>query len=141
MLLVLSVYIIYWRETRQYQRNVHLIIQLKPSNPGKRFIEMQLVHLNDIFEDNQNIVCDRFERNSVNLMKNRLLVAKNTRKFQCILTCSRHIVNHGNLHQEQQHSNRLLAILVCDKLLRNMMNWKSIGLILMLIYNDVIKSS
>ena len=76
MLLVLSVYVIYWRETRQYQRNVHLIIQLKPSNPGKRFIEMQLVYLNDIFEDNQNIVRDRFERNSVNLMKNRLLVAK-----------------------------------------------------------------
>ena len=76
MLLVLSVYVIYWRETRQYQRNVHLIIQLKPSNPGKRFIEMQLVYLNDIFEDNQNIVCDLFETNSVNVMKNRLLVAK-----------------------------------------------------------------
>ena len=36
--------------------------------------EMQLVYLNDIFED--NIVRDSFGTNSVNMMKNRPLVAK-----------------------------------------------------------------
>ena len=33
------------------------------------------------------------------------------------------------------------AILVCNKLLRNLKTWKSIGLMLLVIYNDVIKSS
>ena len=37
---------------------------------------MQLVYLIDIFENNYNIVRDRFETDSVNMMKNRLLVAK-----------------------------------------------------------------
>ena len=40
------------------------------------FIEMQLVYLIDIFEDNHNIIRDRLETVSVNVMKNRLLVAK-----------------------------------------------------------------
>ena len=40
------------------------------------FIEMQLVCLIDIFEDNHNIIRDRLETDSVNVMKNRLLVAK-----------------------------------------------------------------
>ena len=37
---------------------------------------MQLIYLIDIFEDNYNIVCDRFETDSLNVMKNRPLVAK-----------------------------------------------------------------
>ena len=37
---------------------------------------MQLLHLNDIFEDNHNIVRDCFEIDPVNVMKNRPLVAK-----------------------------------------------------------------
>ena len=37
---------------------------------------MQLVYLIDIFEGNYNIVCDCFETDSVNVMKNKLLVAK-----------------------------------------------------------------
>ena len=32
---------------------------------------MQLVYLTDIFEDNYNIVRDRFETDPVNVMKNR----------------------------------------------------------------------
>ena len=40
----------------------------------------------DIFEDNHNIERDRFERDSVRVLKNRLLVAKNSRKFQFIST-------------------------------------------------------
>ena len=46
---------------------------------------MQLISLADIFEDNYNIVRDRFETDSVNLMKNMSLVAKKQRKFQYIL--------------------------------------------------------
>ena len=42
---------------------------------------MQLVYLIDIFEDNHNIVRDRFETDSVNMMKNRLLVAKKHKKI------------------------------------------------------------
>ena len=37
---------------------------------------MYLVYLIDIFEDNYNIVRDRFETDSVNMMKNRPLVTK-----------------------------------------------------------------
>ena len=33
------------------------------------------------------------------------------------------------------------AIMVCDKVLRNLKTWKSIGLMLLVIYNDAIKSS
>ena len=45
---------------------------------------MQLIY---IFQDNYNtdIVCDRFETDSVNVMKNSPLVAKKQRKFQNIL--------------------------------------------------------
>ena len=45
---------------------------------------MQLIYLIDIFQDNHNIVRDRFERNSVNLMKYRPLVAKKQMQFQYI---------------------------------------------------------
>ena len=37
---------------------------------------MQIIYLVDIFEDNYNIVHDRFETDPVNVMKNRPLVAK-----------------------------------------------------------------
>ena len=42
---------------------------------------MQLIYLIDIFQDNYNIARDHFETDSVNVMKNRLLVAKKQRKF------------------------------------------------------------
>ena len=48
---------------------------------GKGFMEMQLICLIDIFEDNYNIVRDRFETDSVNVIKNRLLVAKKQRIY------------------------------------------------------------
>ena len=44
-------------------------------------MEMQLICLIDIFEDNYNIVRDRFETDSVNVIKNRLLVAKKQRIY------------------------------------------------------------
>ena len=46
---------------------------------------MQLIYFIDIFEDNYNMVRDRFETDSGNVMKNRPLVAKKQRKFQYIL--------------------------------------------------------
>ena len=46
---------------------------------------MQIISLIDIFEDNFKIVPDRFEIDSVNVMKNRLLVVKKQRKFQYTL--------------------------------------------------------
>ena len=49
------------------------------------FIEMQLIYLIDIFQDRYNIVRDHFEIDSVNVMKNKTLVAKQQWKFQYIL--------------------------------------------------------
>ena len=45
---------------------------------------MQLTYPADIFEDNYNIAQDRFETESVNVMKYMSLVAKKQRKFQYI---------------------------------------------------------
>ena len=45
---------------------------------------MQLIYLVDTFEANYNILRDRFETESVNVMKYMSLVAKKLRKFQHI---------------------------------------------------------
>ena len=57
---------------------------------------MQLIYLNDIFQDNYNIACDHFETDSVNVMENRSLVAKKQRKFQYILAWLSLSENHEN---------------------------------------------
>ena len=67
---------------------------------------MQLIYPVDIFEDNYNIARDRFETDSVNVMKNRPLVAKKQRKSQYILAWLSLSENHENCHLEQQHSKR-----------------------------------
>ena len=59
---------------------------------------MQLIYLNDIFQDNYNIACDHFETDSVNVMENRSLVAKKQRKFQYILAWLTLSENHVNCH-------------------------------------------
>ena len=59
---------------------------------------MQLIYLINIFEDNYNIVHDRFETDSVNVVKNRPLVAKKQRKFQFILAWFSLSENHENCH-------------------------------------------
>ena len=67
---------------------------------------MQLIYLIDIFQDDYNILRDRFETDSVDLMKNGLLVAKKQSKFQYILAfLSLSEKNHENCRLEQQHSN------------------------------------
>ena len=57
---------------------------------------MQLIYLIDVSEDNYDIVRDRFETDSVNMMKNRSLVAKKQRKFQYILAWLSLSENHEN---------------------------------------------
>ena len=61
-------------------------------------MKMQLIYLVYIFQDNYNIVRDRFETDSVNVMKNRPLVAKKQRKFQYILAWLGLSENHENCH-------------------------------------------
>ena len=43
---------------------------------------MQIIYLIDIFQDYFNIVRDCFQTDSVNVMKNRPLIAKKQRKFK-----------------------------------------------------------
>ena len=59
---------------------------------------MQLIYLIDIFQDDYNILCDHFETDSVNVMKNKPLVAKqrNFNKFQYILAWLSLSENHEN---------------------------------------------
>ena len=45
-------------------------------------MEIQLIYLAHIYEDNFNIVCDRFETDSANVMKYMSPVTKKQRKFQ-----------------------------------------------------------
>ena len=59
---------------------------------------MQLIYPIDIFEDNYDIVCDRFETDSVNVMKTGPLVAKKQRKSQYILAWLSVSENHENCH-------------------------------------------
>ena len=71
---------------------------------GKDFIEMLLIYIINISEDNYNIVRDSFKTDSVNVMKDRPLVAKKYRKSKYILAWLSLSENHENCHQEQQQS-------------------------------------
>ena len=57
---------------------------------------MQLIYLTDIFED--NLVRDGFETDSVNVMKNKLLLAKKQTKFQYIIAWLSLSENHENCY-------------------------------------------
>ena len=59
---------------------------------------MQLINIIDISEDNYKIVCDCFETDSVNVMKDRPLIAKKHRKFQYILAWFNLSENNENCH-------------------------------------------
>ena len=48
---------------------------------GKVLLKFSLVYLIDTFEDNHNIICDRFKIDSVNVTKNRLFVAKKQKEI------------------------------------------------------------
>ena len=63
------------------------------------FIEMLLIYLIGIFEDKHNIVCDRFEADSVNVMKNRPLAAKKQKE----------ILIYINLAQSYQKTMEIVA--------------------------------
>ena len=58
----------------------------------------EFTFLIDIFEDNHNIERDHFERDSVKVMKNRLLVAIMRRNSNLYQLGSVTSVNHGNCH-------------------------------------------
>ena len=58
---------------------------------------MLLICIIDISEDNYNIKRDRFETDSVNVMKDRPLMQRN-RKFQYILAWLSLSENHENCH-------------------------------------------
>ena len=59
---------------------------------------MQLVCVIYISEYNYNIERDRFKTDSVNVMKDRPLIAKKHRKFQYILAWFSLSENHENCH-------------------------------------------
>ena len=59
---------------------------------------MHLIYIIDIFEDNYSLARDRFETDLVNVMKNRLLVARKQRKFQYILVWLSLSEKHENCH-------------------------------------------
>ena len=61
---------------------------------GRGIIEMQLIYFAAIFQDDYNIVCDRLKTDSLNVIKNRPLVAKKQRKFQYILAWISLLENH-----------------------------------------------
>ena len=61
---------------------------------GRGIIEMQLIYFAAIFQNDYNIVCDRFKTDSLNVIKNRPLVAKKQRKFQYILAWISLLENH-----------------------------------------------
>ena len=63
---------------------------------GRGIIEMQLIYFAAIFQDDYNIVCDRLKTDSLNVRKNRPLVAKKQRKFQYILAWISLSENHEN---------------------------------------------
>ena len=58
---------------------------------------MQLIYLADIFEDNYNIARDRFEAESVNVMKYMSLVGKKKGSFNILAWLSLSD-NHENCH-------------------------------------------
>ena len=102
---------------------------------------MQLIYLADIFEDNYNIVRDHFETESVNVMKYMSLVAKKQRKSQYI-SLAQSIRQPWELLLETATLKSFVShTSLWETLERDLMTWKSIGLMLLVICNDVIKSS
>ena len=65
---------------------------------GRGITEMQLIYFIAIFQDDYNIACDLFGTDSLNVMKNRPLVAKKQRKFQYTLAWLSLSENHENYH-------------------------------------------
>ena len=101
---------------------------------------MQLIYLADTFEDNYNILRDRFETESVNVMKYMSLVAKKQRKFQYI-SLAQSIRQPWELSLGTTSLKLFLSHTgLWETLERNLMTWKSIRLLAMLlvICNDII---
>ena len=63
---------------------------------------MQLIYLNDIFEDNYTNERDLFETDAGNVIKNRPLVAKKQKGILIFISLAQPI---RNCHEGQQHLN------------------------------------
>ena len=59
---------------------------------------MQLIYIINISEDNYNILRGGFETDSINIIKDRPLVAKKYRKFKYILAWPSLSENHESCH-------------------------------------------
>ena len=104
-------------------------------------IEMQLVYLIYIFEDNYNIVRDCFKIDSVNVMK-RGTCSKVTKEFSIFINLAQSYQKTMKIATKNNNTqNGCKAMLVCDKLLINLKTWKSVGLMLLVIDNNVINLS
>ena len=67
------------------------------------------------------------------------LFPKNQRKFHNLAQSYKKTMKFVTANNNTQNIRK--GILVCDKLLRDLQTWKSIGLMLLVIYDNVIKSS
>ena len=67
------------------------------------------------------------------------LFPKNQRKFHNLAQSYKKTMKFVTANNNTQNIRK--DILVCDKLLRDLQTWKSIGLMLLVIYDNVIKSS
>ena len=104
-------------------------------------IEMQLVYLIYIFEDNYNIVRDCLKIDSVNVMK-RGTCSKVTKGFSIFINLAQSYQKTIKIATKNNNTqNGCKAMLVCDKLLINLKTWKSVGLMLLVIDNNVINLS
>ena len=103
---------------------------------------MLLVYLIDIFEGSHNIVRDRFETDSVNVMKNRPLVPKKQEQILIYMNLTHsHQKTIEILTGNNNTQNARKSYWFVTKPLRNLISCKSIELMLLVTSNNVIKSS
>ena len=87
------------------------------------------------------MVRDRFETDSINVMK-KTTCSKETNAISIFIDLAQSYQKTMKIVTRNKNKQGVCkAILVCDKFLRNMKTSKCIGLMLLVIYNNVIKSS
>ena len=84
------------------------------------------------------LVRDRFETDSVNVMKKGRLFQRNKLNSIYINLARSYQKTMKIVTRNNNTQNVRKATLVCEKLLRNLNTWKSIELMLFVVYNNVI---
>ena len=84
------------------------------------------------------LVRDRFETDSVNVMKKGRLFQRNKLNSIYINLAQSYQKTMKIVTRSNNTQNVRKATLVCEKLLRNLNTWKSIELMLFVVYNNVI---